>query len=106
MQPPVKHSPARTASDTSRVIMWGLIPLLTVVFAAGGGWYLVGSIDDRLSALEDDFSELRDASAKAGLSRRVDALETEIQDQDRRLSSIEGNVIAICVATGAQCARP
>ena len=59
----------------AKIIMWGILPLLTLVFVAGGGWWRMSDI------------EVEQAS---------------MQEQVDRLSD---NMIAVCIATGAECER-
>jgi len=82
-----------------KIIMWGLIPLLGVVFTAGGGWFLLADLSGRLDKVEVN----QTAGAASGLERRVGKLEVGYTKQDERLRNMERDVIAICVATGAQC---
>lgn len=86
--------------------MWGLIPLLVLVFTGGGGWSLLSSMESRLSDVEAVSTQHLQALGHPALDGRVTAVEQKQREQDRRLRSIEGNVIAICIATGAQCAQP
>ena len=96
--------PARRRSDPQdltpiKVIMWGLIPLLSVVFAAGGGWLQLAALDRRVELLEVQ----RDLYAEQSLPRRVHALEEAIQAVDDLQRLHSSKLVAICVATGAKC---
>lgn len=53
-----------------------------VVFLAGGGWYSLESMDDRVSKLEDKQEEVA-----------------------KDIRQIMGNQIAVCVAVQAECVR-
>lgn len=86
-------------SEGSRIpasVQWVLmlLPLIVMIFAAGGGWYM-------LNALQADFDELDELVGAHLLERSQD---------ERRISGLEGDVkrmdrdvIAICAATGAKC---
>ena len=78
------------------LIRWVLLilPLIGLVFTAGGGWFM-------LAALQDEHDELK---------RSVSAHLIERSRDEQRLTGLEADakrtgtsVTAVCIATGAKC---
>ncbi len=86
-----------------RLLAWGLIPLLGAVFTAGGAWYSLASTQGELDDLVTRFESHLVSHDTSGLDARIEEHERRLGEIDRRYEIINRNVIAICVATKAQC---
>ena len=67
--------PQRDRLTLAQIVMWGLIPLVTIVFSAGAGWWRLSELEQRVAA------------------------------QQSRVDKLNDNMIAVCIATGADCQR-
>ena len=91
--------------------------ITTMVFASGGGWAMLNAQAQELSEAVEDIEQLESLVGEHAygnghtltgakledVDRRVERIETQVQEIHQRMTQQEITLSAICIATGAVC---
>jgi len=105
-----EDKPQNAVSWYNHPLTKGLFAFVGIVFIAGGGWWRLSSLQDRIVLLEDTIVHHAEREGHPVLEERVNTLSTEvdsvssgIENVNMQLQQIEISIAKLCQAQGVDC---